>query len=953
MAGKDRRPGFVGWACRQAIGRYLRWGEIRQLDDACMYFDQLPESYPGRAVLAAELIDACRRTGVHEQDVYMARLVAWADLLDAAPIEERAADWAEKATSVRILSWHRALKQADTPGTYNRAVAFLADERGREFAGHEAVALLAEVHRLDMLLRGGTLELGVSELRQLLDETAALGRRIQAGGPGEAVTGVLSVLFDNVQAKAMYLEAESRGDRADADAAFFRIQQSMEAADRLLGRPESDDAAELFARLSPSGTGAGPEAVLERSVARGFLSPAEAAAVRAEELADLMREDDPASLDRAVEAWEQAVRLADGEGSADWMIPESAAHAYLARVLVFRDAPGVPGAPDDLARCIELYEQAMALAAPLPQFRWTRITDPLATAYKLSGLQADAARTALAGLRGNAWSALLQNDPTDVEEALTQSSMYAQNAARMLLDDPENAARALEAGRGLILFAARQLRDAGPRLTALGHSRLAEQWMRAVRAAGTTQVPADLRLRVIAALAGAQVGPDGLLPVSAPEAGFRLLAPPEPAEIQAALGVLDADALVYLVAGDEDLIGFAVIVPAHGPVGYLSLPDLEAIGSEGFERFVGALSRATRARDLTPDPTIEFKVPFGTGGRMVAPRDIVGSVCDWAWQVAIGPLLQHISQSQDSASAEQAAPDRPPRLILVPMQEMALIPWHAARTVADGQEVYALEYAVFSYAASARMVVDAAAQNEVALGGAGLVVGDPDAGPGVPGLPAARTEAAAIRTAFYPGAGYVGRLPQGGPGADPGPDGEGSAEQVKTWLADPGAGAVLHLACHGVVRPGVGRDDSSYLLLARGSRLSAEEMVATLADSRSGEPGGGIGLAVLAACSTATSGRGYDEAFNLGTALLAGGARAVISAQWPVPDTETSVLMFMVHFFVRETGMRPVDALRAAQLWILRDLRPPECMPEELRRSLPGIGTVDITAWAGFVHSGR
>ena len=86
---------------------------------------------------------------------------------------------------------------------------------------------------------------------------------------------------------------------------------------------------------------------------------------------------------------------------------------------------------------------------------------------------------------------------------------------------------------------------------------------------------------------------------------------------------------------------------------------------------------------------------------------------------------------------------------------------------------------------------------------------------------------------------------------------------------------MLHLACHGVVTDGGGTDDTSYLLLDGGARLSAEDLVRALRAS----PRLDLGLAVLAACNSGVSGRGYDEAFSVATALLASGTRSVINTQ--------------------------------------------------------------------------
>ncbi|MFC7757560.1 CHAT domain-containing protein [Catellatospora bangladeshensis] len=174
-------------------------------------------------------------------------------------------------------------------------------------------------------------------------------------------------------------------------------------------------------------------------------------------------------------------------------------------------------------------------------------------------------------------------------------------------------------------------------------------------------------------------------------------------------------------------------------------------------------------------------------------------------------------------------------------------------------------------------------------------------------------------------------------------------------LLDGTAGTVLHLACHGVTRAGEGvagavtGGESSYLVLAGGERLSAEELVGVLA-TQARRP---VAVSVLAACNSGVSGRGHDEAFSVATALLAGGSRAVVSTLWSVPDAPTSALMFMFHHYLRREGCRPLDALHRAQLWMLApDRQVPEEMPEELR-AVARHAQAGVDGWAGFFHTGR
>jgi hypothetical protein len=417
----------------------------------------------------------------------------------------------------------------------------------------------------------------------------------------------------------------------------------------------------------------------------------------------------------------------------------------------------------------------------------------------------------------------------------------------------------------------------------------------------------------MSALTGVPILPDGV--EQRGESKLPLLDPPELAEIRAALSTLEADALVYLLPG-EGKTGVAVVVPAGDDAYQMSLPALDATKLGSFESYLDGSARDLRvAQKVKP-----------ANGTATEPLD---DVCLWAWDVAMGPLLRKLK-----------TPGRPVRLVLVPVRELARVPWHAAHNMATGER--AIERAVLSYTPSARLMCQVAWRSRMALSGAGLVVGDPDTAGAARELVAARAEAMAV-AGLYPETRYVGRLPDG----TTAPDGPGSKVDVEGWLDKPGAGGLLHLACHGVVH--TGGDMTSYLLLAGGERLGAEELTADLAVAGSRD----IALAVLAACSTATSSRSYDEAYSIGSALLAAGVRTVVSAQWSVPDSPTSVLMFMFHHYLRECGLEPVDALRSAQLWALRDRRPPESMPQSLRDLLDRHAVDGVSAWAGFVHSGH
>ncbi|UWP86477.1 CHAT domain-containing protein [Dactylosporangium fulvum] len=532
------------------------------------------------------------------------------------------------------------------------------------------------------------------------------------------------------------------------------------------------------------------------------------------------------------------------------------------------------GARADVGEAVAVLEEALDTAGWPGHAFWSMAAVTLGAAYRLAGRPADARDVGLRGLRGHAWRALLQPDTAARTAAVKYASPDAMTVAGWHITDGDaaGAAVALDACRGLILHAATEYADVPTRLAAVGAEELAAQWR--AHPGALDEVPIELRRAALQRLTTAG----------------GLLDPPPEAEVRAALTAVGADALVYLVPPDAGPAA-AVIVPAAGPPTILPLPRLTTLPG-------------TPATDPAADPARDLAA-------IVRQPNQLGTLCDWAWDAAIGPLLDTLGTPA-------------PRLVLVPMGELATVPWHAARHVVDGRPEYAIERAVFSYAASARMLCRTADRPATAIEPA-LVVGDPDTAGAATALPAARDEALAV-AGLYRDATYVGRLADG----TPSPAGAGTPEEVLGWLADgsAGPGGVLHLACHGVVIDGAGTQDTSYLLLAGGRRLAAERLAATMATHAARRPA----LVVLAACSSGVSGRGWDEAFSLSTTFLASGAGSVVAAHRSLPDQPTSDLMVLFHRYLLVEGLAPVDALRAAQLAFLDR---------------------DVTDWAGVVHYGR
>ena len=582
-----------------------------------------------------------------------------------------------------------------------------------------------------------------------------------------------------------------------------------------------------------------------------------------------------------------------------------------------------------LARGIEHLEAAQELAGG-PEHRLYAVGGlTLGRALRTRGeLRRDdrgaGRRIGLDALRGHAWAALLQSGTEHAAQAVREATDTAFEVAGWCLRDgaPEEAVRALDACRGLVLHAATTSRTVPERLVAAGHGDLADEW----HAAGLGAVPADpltalrapvtvpssLRRRVLAALTGADSVQD------------RLLDPPAPDEIGEALRTLRKDALVYLVPATDDTPGSAVVVTSRGAVHSVALPTLKADAAALREY---AQPRSGGAdRDMGPVPG---HAPAAQGPSL---RHRLDRLCGWAWYAGMRPLLDLF----DTRTG------RVPRLVFVPMDTLSLVPWHAAWGPGqDGERRYALQEAEISYAASARLLCDVAARPAVPHAGAALVVGNPTGD-----LRYAGEEADAVQRVFYPEGRFVGRRETGEA------DGAGTPGEVLDWLTGGGAGgveegAVLHLACHAAIARDARR--TAHLAL-HGGELAAEQ----LTEAVGGAGRGRLGVVLLAACRSHVSGRGYNEAYSLATAFLVAGARSVVGSLWPVPDDATSVLMFLTHHYLRTEDEPPARALRRAQLWMLDPARElPADLPARLAERVPHIDPHDLSAWAGFTHLGQ
>ncbi|MFE0043017.1 CHAT domain-containing protein [Streptomyces albireticuli] len=534
-------------------------------------------------------------------------------------------------------------------------------------------------------------------------------------------------------------------------------------------------------------------------------------------------------------------------------------------------------------------------------------------------------------------------------------------------DRPDQAVACLEAGRALVLAAAAVSATVPERLAALGEEELARQWRDARPGAGGTapgagpselltalldgpldgpELPSGLRRRALELLRGQDSGQE-----SGQEDGTgggqdgRV---PDVAELRDAVARSGADALVYLLPGERDEEGWALLLVPDRPPRVLPLPALSGRGRAP----VAAYLEATGVR---------FSARRGAE-RWEAALD---ALCDWAGTGVMGPLLDALGLWErglrDAGLLTRAADDpgaAPVRLVVVPCGNLGVVPWQAARLTVPERwreagapaTVRACEPVVLTYAASGREFLRAARARRLPLARGQALVCVPA------GLDMAEDEVLAVHDAYYPRAALYGEFDTRDfepplPGGTP-------AEVLGMLGARTATGhpvAVVHLVCHGTAGADPG---SSVLELGRpagagpeAGRLSVTELLdAPAAPADAGRP-----LVVLSACETDLSTRDHDEALTVTTAFVHGLAADAVGSRWKVSDDASAVLMTVFHHHVA-AGLAPPDALRAAQRWMLAPAGaryPVAGLTPHLRRTADRPELSGPAFWGAFIHQGN
>ncbi|MGW1604529.1 CHAT domain-containing protein [Streptomyces eurythermus] len=481
-------------------------------------------------------------------------------------------------------------------------------------------------------------------------------------------------------------------------------------------------------------------------------------------------------------------------------------------------------------------------------------------------------------------------------------------------DRVDDAVTALELGRALVLKAAATSRAVPELLEERGHPELAAAW-RESGAGDSTELPAGLpstlRRRALEALGYRQRG--------------GLLGTPTLRELADGVGEAGADALIYLVPGDGgEAPGMLLAVGPEIGVGVGALPILSEQSSAPLERYMDAV--AARA-DAPGDERAE-----------AAWEEALSELCHWAHLVFV-----HVLAGLEEYLPGDAADRRTPRVVLVPCGRLGVVPWHAARFPEHAPFDYLCQALVISYAASGGEFLRTARRAPRHPVSAPALVADPTIT-----LTYAELEVLELRNAFYPGARLYGDFAAFPPDSVP----AGTPGQLLSLLAQDHS--MVHLATHGMAGT---RPTESALHLAPGGsgeesgRLTVTRLLDRPHPAEQAQPDGP--LIVMSACETDLSNRDHDEALTLTTAFVSGGARDVVGTRWRVEDSASILLMAVFHHHLR-SGLGPVDALRAAQLWMLDpDREDPGCLSEQFRGDVRRPDLRRPALWAAFIHQGH
>lgn len=273
------------------------------------------------------------------------------------------------------------------------------------------------------------------------------------------------------------------------------------------------------------------------------------------------------------------------------------------------------------------------------------------------------------------------------------------------------------------------------------------------------------------------------------------------------------------------------------------------------------------------------------------------------------------------------------RITIVPHGPLFLLSFAA---LIDGGGRYLLERYTLTYAPSVAVLRFTAehARQAAERPTRYLFVADPSQLPAMPNaeplppLPGARREVAAITR----------RLPRDVSSTLAGPD--ALEATVRARIAD---ATVIHLATHGIAG---GPDPLDGFIALGRSDDSREETDGRLTAAEVYRLELHADLVVLSACRTLVASENDDGLAGLTRAFLSAGAASIVATIWDVAD-ETTVRLMPAFYDLRAGGGNKAEALRGAQLRLLRDLRAGRVTIRSVRLA------EDPFFWAGFILVGE
>ena len=320
----------------------------------------------------------------------------------------------------------------------------------------------------------------------------------------------------------------------------------------------------------------------------------------------------------------------------------------------------------------------------------------------------EADRAVRAAIRELAGCALLCEETAQALKVATRANdLVARSIGWCLSDGNARAAVEIaEAGRGLVLAGVILTGHLEEVLRGAGEDNLADAWRQGSREGRIAALDAMWK----------------------PDVSARWLAPPTVDQITFALATTGIDAVVYLVppAADADRSsgaaapagspGHAVLVrPLLSEVEVLALPGLGGIGREPLDSYLATFDGALRSFDAGATNNEGFR--GGPGGSAWAGALV--ELGAWTHQRIMGPLIEHI---------RGWSLDHRPHLALIPLGELAAIPY-AAAWIQDprstGSRRYAIDDVALTYAASARLLGEVSRRGRQPLAERVVLVSDP------------------------------------------------------------------------------------------------------------------------------------------------------------------------------------------------------------------------------------